>query len=226
MGKKIEDEINSLVEVGKKIVDKATNLSSDMKGTELAEVTSWVTRLGQIVRNLYGLDSQQYSNYKLALETENFYGIHSNWCSQVSQMFGIAISVKHDLEHDLLFNIRVLMQADIFADFLEMGEYLLNEGYKDASAVIIGTVLENSLRKLCENNNIPTTKTSGAPLTIDPLNSALVKNEVYNKLVQKQITTWAHIRNKAAHGEYDEYDTNETKMMLLFVQSFVEQHLK
>ena len=218
-------EIDSLVNVGGDILNKATSARSSMQGNELAEVTSWVTRLGQLIRKLYGTDSQQFSNYTQALNTRNFYSIHSSWNAHISQMLGIAISVKHDYAKGLLNNIKALLQADIFSDFLEMGEYLLKEGYKDAAAVIIGAVLEDSLRKLCNKHAIPTNKENGTPLTIDPLNAALAKANVYSKLVQKQITTWAHIRNKAAHGEYEQYDKNQTEMMLLFVQSFAEQHL-
>jgi len=221
----IQNEIAALIDIGNKIVAKAISASSAIKGNDLAEVTSWVTRLGQLVRNLYGTESQQYSNYNDALQTRNFYNIHSNWNAHVSQMLGIANTVRHDYDNGLLFKIRAQVQADIFADFLEMGEYLLNESYKDAAAVIIGTVLEDSIRKLCTQNGIPTVKTNGQPLTIDPLNSALAKANVYSKLVQKQITTWAHIRNKAAHGEYDAYDENQVNMMLLFVQNFAEEYL-
>ena len=129
------------------------------------------------------------------------------------------------MENDLLGNIKGLLQADIFADFLEIGEHLLAEGYKDAAAVTIGAVLEDGLRKLCDKNGIDTMRPNGSRLTIDPLNTELAKQAVYSKLTQKQVTSWAHIRNKAAHGEYDEYDKSQVKMMLLFVQGFAEQHL-
>lgn len=221
----IKNEIYNLVETGNKIINRAISLSSEMEGNELAEVTSWVTRLGQLIRKLYGTESQQFSNYTLALKTDNFYYIHSEWNAHISQMCGIALSMKYDYENGLLIDIRALVQADIFADFLEMGEYLLKEGYKDAAAVIIGAVLEDSLRKLCEKHGISTSKENGKPLTIDPLNTALTKAEIYSKLNQKQITTWAHIRNKAAHGEYSKYDKNQVEMMLLFVQGFAEQYL-
>ena len=220
-----QTEINSFVDIGTKIVNRAMSADSGFEGSELAEVTSWVTRLGQLIRKLYGTDSQQFSNYNQALKTDSFYNIHSNSYAQVSQMLGISMSVKHDYDNGLLDNIKSLLQADIFADFLEMGEYLLNEGYKDAAAVIIGAVLEDSLRKLCDNNGISTNKENGSPLTIDPINVALAKGDVYSKLVQKQITTWAHVRNKAAHGEYSEYDKKQIEMMLLFVQNFSEQYL-
>lgn len=221
----IQIEIADLVKTGDDIITKAVSSDSGIVGSELAKITSWVTRLGQLVRNLYGTESQQFANYNQALKTKNFYNIHSNWNEHVSQMLGIAYTVKHDYEKGLLFNIRSLLQADIFADFLEMGEYLLNEGYKDAAAVIIGAVLEDSLRKLCQKNCISTENSNGKPLTIDPLNSSLAKENVYSKLVQKQITTWAHVRNKAAHGEYDEYNKEQVDMMLLFVQKFAEDHL-
>ena len=106
-----------------------------------------------------------------------------------------------------------------------MGEYWLNEEDKDAAAVIIGAVLEDSLRKLSERHDLPIENSSGRPLTRDPLNVAMAREDVYNKLVQKQITTWAHIRNKAAHGEYSEYNSDQVQMMLLFVQNFAAEYL-
>lgn len=226
MKEKIGREIDDLIKIGERILANALSSQKGLAGNELVEVTAWVTRLGQIIRKLYGTESQQFANYSQALDTPNFYSIHISYNAHISQMFGIANTIKHDYEKGLLYEIRVLLQADIFADFLEMGEYLLNEGYKDAAAVIIGAVLENSLRKLCDKNGIATVDNNGRPLTIEPLNAALTKAEIYSKLLQKQITSWAHIRNKAAHGEYSEYDHEQVKMMLLFVQNFAEQYLK
>jgi hypothetical protein len=221
----IKKEINSLIELGAKIIRSASNSDSGFEGDQISEVMSWVTRLGQLIRKLYGENSQHFENYKKAISTENFYTIHSNWYGHVSQVHGIAITVKHDLENGLLGSIKGLLQADIFADFLEIGEHLLHEGYKDAAAVTIGAVLEDGLRKLCVKHGIPVNKPNGSPHTIDPLNNELAKNEVYSKLVQKQITSWAHIRNKSAHGEYSEYEKSHVEMMLLFVQGFSEQYL-
>lgn len=219
-------EVNDLVETGLRMLQRAQLLSSGMDGEELADATAWVTRLGQMVRNVYGEQSQQFFSYSSALSTKEFYSIHSNWNKHVSQLVGVAKSVQHDLKQGLLFNLRSIVQADVFADFLEMGEYLLNERYKDAAAVIIGAVLEDGLRKLSEKHGLSIHGPTGRSLTIDPLNNALASDGAYSKLVQKQITTWAHIRNKAAHGEYSEYSAEQVQMMLLFVQSFFAEHLK
>lgn len=225
LNSRITSEIDSLVETGVRLNQLVSTSSRRIGGDELAEIATWVTRLGQLVRNLYGEKSQHFDSYSRALATPNFYNLHGDYYEHFTQMQGVANAIKHDLSNGLLINIKSLAQAEVFADFLEMGEYLLNEGYKDAAAVIIGSVLEDSLRKLCERASLTVVGNSGKPLTIDPLNTQLAKADVYSKLVQKQITTWAHVRNKAAHGDYSEYTTEQVQMMLLFVQSFASEHL-
>lgn len=225
LSKIVKNEINAVIEIGETIIQKASRAARKLEGGDLTEVSSWVTRIGQLLRKLYGENSQHYVNFDRAISTENFYTIHSNWYGHISQVQGVALTVKHDVENGLISSIKGLLQAEIFANFLEIGEHLLSEGYKDAAAVTIGAVLEDGLRELCKKNNIDITKPNGSPLTIEPLNTELAKNEVYSKLTQKQITSWAHIRNKAAHGQYNEYDKSQVEMMLLFVQGFAEQHL-
>ena len=225
LSKTVIIEIKALIDIGDTILQKASRAGSSFEGSDLAEVSSWVTRLGQLLRKLYGENSQHYANFDRAISTENFYVIHSNWYGHISQVQGIALTVRHDIDNDLIGSIKGLLQAEIFANFLEIGEHLLSEGYKDAAAVTIGAVLEDGLRELCKKNNLAITKPNGSPLTIEPLNAELAKNGVYSKLTQKQITSWAHIRNKAAHGQYNEYDKPQVEMMLLFVQSFADQHL-
>jgi len=223
---KINTEVKSLVESGMSILNKIQKLDSSLPANEVVDVSSWVTRLGQLIRRLYTESSEHYKSYTHALSTTNFYNLHSNWNTHFAQLVGVSKSIQHDITTGFLIDFKSIVQADIFADFLEMGEYLLQEGYKDAAAVIIGTVLEDTLRKLSERNGLPVANASGKPLTMEPLNVELAKQEVYSKLTQKQITSWAHIRNKAAHGEFDEYNAEQVQFMLLFVQGFASDSLK
>jgi hypothetical protein len=43
----VTKEVNSMIELGKKIVRNASGADCGFEGNEIAEVTSWVTRLGQ-----------------------------------------------------------------------------------------------------------------------------------------------------------------------------------
>ncbi len=86
-------------------------------------------------------------------------------------------------------------------------------------------VLEDSLRKLADPKGVAVISPTGKPLTIDPLNVALAKAGVYNALAQKQITTWANLRNDAAHGQFTKYDAEQVRQMLIFVQKFCSDYL-
>jgi hypothetical protein len=99
---KIEAELRRLIEQGVKILGRAQILASAMAGVELAEVSSWAIRLGELVKKVYGEKSQRYSTYLQTTATPNFYSIHGNWNAHIAQMLGLAKSVEHDLEHGLI----------------------------------------------------------------------------------------------------------------------------
>ncbi len=53
-----------------------------------------------------------------------------------------------------LQSVTELIHADLFSDFLEMADHLIEQKYKDPAAVITGSVLEEHLRKLCDKNGM------------------------------------------------------------------------
>lgn len=224
ISKTISDEVASLIQIGEELTAKAKGSDSGLEDADISKAASWVTRAGEMIKRLYPADSQHLESYKACSKQYNFSIMHSNYYQHLSIVTGLLRGVQHELEKGLLIGIKKLLQADIFADFLEMAEHILKENYKDARAVIIGSVLEDTLRKLADANGILTTA-GDRPLTIEPLNTALAKAGVYNKLVQKQIMSWADLRNNAAHGHYGKYDKGQVEMMLLFTQDFCSRHL-
>jgi hypothetical protein len=222
---KDKKEIDELVEFGENLSKLASESGSGLMQDLVIKTSSWTTRIGHIILKLYSKESIHYQNFEKTLSTGNFYSMHSNHYLHLPMMTGVIKAIQHEYNNDLLDDIKFLIQADIFADFLEMAEYLLNENYKDASAVLIGGVLENSLRKLSEKHLLPVENDNGKMLTLEPLNVQLAKANVYDKLIQKQITSWGELRNKAAHGEYLCYDKSQVEMMLLFVQKFSSEYL-
>jgi hypothetical protein len=224
---KLKTETKSLIEEGLRILSLAEFAETGLAGKDLADVSAWVTRLGQLVRTVYGEKSQQFDSYNEALKTPNFYYIHCNNNAQISRLVGVAKSTQHDIEQDLLFDFRALVQADVFADFLEMAEYLLSGHYKDPSAVLAGSVLEEHLRKLALKNVIPITFTDGRGNIVhkkaDTINADLVKASVYNVLQQKNVTAWLALRNNAAHGQYSEYSEENVSLMLKGILLFMSQ---
>ena len=137
---------------------------------------------------------------------------------------GIVLSIKTEIENGWLNTVKGLVSAEVFSDFLEMGEYLLDEGYKDPAAVVLGSVLEEHLRQLCSKNGVDTHSIKdgkSVPKKADLLNAELTKKGVYNILDQKQVTAWLDLRNKAAHGNYSDYSSDQVNLMYQGIIGFV-----
>ena len=211
INERLLDEINELVTIAERLSRDASCAERSLGPERVEELTSVSSRSGQLILRLYGQNSQYHHSLQKVLNTDHFSSMHSNWFRHISELGGILKGVQHDMKSGMLSDFRKLLQAEIFADFLDMAEHLLNEGYKDAAAVILGAVLEDSLRKLSNGRGLPVTLTNGKLLTIDPLNVALAKDEAYGPLVQKQVTTWATLRNDAAHGHFSKYDADQVK---------------
>lgn len=116
------------------------------------------------------------------------------------------------------------MTAEVFTDYIEMAEYLLEEEYKDAAAVIAGSTLEEHLRQLCKKNGIPVVRQKDGkdvPMKADQVNADLAKAGVYTMLDQKLVTAWLDLRNKAAHGEYNGYNADQVKAMIAGITEFM-----
>jgi hypothetical protein len=144
--------------------------------------------------------------------------------TSIKPVKGIVQSLRDAYAQGYLQNVRELIHADVFSDFLEMAEHLLNEGYKDAAAVICGSVLEEHLRKLCVKNSITTTRPDGSPKKADTLNGELGTANAYSKLDLKSITGWLDLRNSAAHGHYGNYTKEQATLMLQSVRDFISRN--
>ena len=78
-----------------------------------------------------------------------------------SRMLGIIRALRDAYTRGQLQSLVELVHADVFADFLDMASHLLDEGYKDAAAVMIGSVLEEQLKKLSMKHSIALTDANG-----------------------------------------------------------------
>ena len=112
----------------------------------------------------------------------------------------------------------VSVKAEDSSDILDQATELLQSSYKDPACVLAGVALEITLKELSSRNNIPFGK-------LDSMNIELCKKDVYNMGMQKKITAWAHWRNKAAHGEWDEYKDTDVSDMIRGITRFVADHL-
>ncbi len=139
----------------------------------------------------------------------------------VEDGLGILAAAKNEIQGGWLFTTKEIVSAEILSDFIEMAICLLGEQCKEAAAVMGGSVLEEHLRQLCNKHGKIVRSGKSVPKKADSLNSELASANIYTKLDQKSVTAWLDLRNKAAHGEYSEYSTEQVELMLNGVTDFI-----
>ena len=201
--------------------DKATSSSKYKDLSGLPETERH--RLISLLRSVLTRWSPTRSSY--LQDVENTIAAWGPGTGQIAiGLYGSAQALLSDYQNGRLQTAAELIHADLFADYLEMAEYLLKECYKDPAAVIVGSSLEAHLRKLCEKHEIGTTKPGGASLKASAMNDDLKRAGVYDKNEHKQVTAWLGIRNDAAHGDYDKYDSAKVEMLLMGVRNFISRY--
>ena len=170
--------IEQLLQQGQEVLaTRHASRNSSAMVVDLAKMKGFRSASLSFIERVYGLTHTHYQEFdKITKE---------NYPDYTEAGIAILESIKDEVSGDWLFSIKGLITADVFADFIEMANYLLEQNYKDAAAVIVGSVLEEHLRQLAQANNIETvieTEDKIKPKKADRLNADLANDNIYSKL--------------------------------------------
>lgn len=202
---KIIGQLEVLIEKHSELQRKSQH--DDLSDLSKVERQSLVTRSLAAIHRVTGVDSTYSTEIERILQESPQLHMHT------SSIMGIVHALKDDLHAGYVRTLVELVHADIFADFLDMAYHLQESGFKDAAAVITGSTLESHIKELCQKYKVGLEK-NGKPEKADKLNADLTKAGAYAKLDQKNITAWLDLRNKAAHGNYDEYTSEQVGLLI------------
>lgn len=214
-----QERLDALIKAGQQVLVTSQAPGEGIIGDNYVDSVmfyEWKAASLSFVSYLFG---ERHTHYRLLNQ-----GCQDPCEADTLKGLGVLNAAKQDIEGGFLVSLKSLVAADLFADFIEMADHLLEAGYKDAAAVLIGGVLEEHLRRLCSANRIVLTEAS-KPKRADRLNADLAKASVYNMLDHKSVTSWLDLRNKAAHAEYDSYSPEQVRLMLHGVHDFVARTL-
>ncbi len=173
---------------------------------------AWGVSVLSLFRQAFGENGIHTEQFSKAFENS------ANYLSSFQVLYAIFISAKEDYEGGYMFNLRGLVKAEVLSDAMDQAEELLNANYKDPACVLIGVSLEVAVKHLASKNMIAIGK-------LDKMNADLSKAGVYNVAKQKQVTAWADLRNKGAHGDWTAYSRDDVKEMHTGVQRFIADYL-
>jgi len=215
---RVVQRLKELIQMGEQVLATKREPPGNTIGFDATvnsqDAYQWFTSVQNILVRVFSSESEHYKNFTARG------GKRGLTYSPVFRAQGILKAALDDFEGGHLFHVRELVEAELFADFLEQARQLLDAGYFAPAAVVAGSVLEDGLRKLCGKHELAVPERP----KIDQMNADLAKAGVYTKLVQKRVTAIAGVRNSAAHGHWDEFEEADVEDMVSWTGRFMEDH--
>lgn len=221
LDERITRRLKELVELGERVLATKKLVNIDprnvvaMVDEQLAH--RWSASTHSLLASVFGEQSDYYQGFSAIFQDPH----RRIFEAQVRRGQGILLGAQSEYLDGGIFKVRHLVEAELFDDMLSQADHLHEHSYYQAAAVIAGAVLEDTLRKMCQRANIALPDRP----KVDSMNADLARQDVYDKLVQKQVTVWADLRNKAAHGEWDKFRSEDVEAMLRDVRRFVSERL-
>ncbi|MEN5255271.1 hypothetical protein [Pseudomonas protegens] len=134
----------------------------------------------------------------------------------LQQQIAILESIEKRFESSL-FDIKQLVQADLFDSELDVARELLKNKFSRAAGAVAGVVLEGHLKQVCDNHNLP--KKSG---TIAVLNDALKAAGVIELSQSRHIQFLGDIRNKCGHKNPTDPTVDEVGELITGVDKVIK----
>ncbi|WP_411811953.1 hypothetical protein ACLB9Y_00940 [Chryseobacterium scophthalmum] len=196
------------------VVMQGQSRHKDLSDLPQHERQSLVTRAISAIHRISG----QYSTY--SSEIDRILKGNPDLHLHTSFIIGITQALRDDLNLGYIQSLTEIVHAEVFSEFIDMAKHLCVNGYKDPAAVIAGSTLESHLKKLATKYVIPL-EVADRPVKAEKLNQDLAKIPAYSLLDQKNVTAWLDLRNKAAHGNYGDYNIDQVKLLISSIQDFI-----
>jgi len=203
--KRVYERFAQLVQEGRRIV-----YQNDGKAIRNhAQYFAWLTKCHTIFQQVFGEEHP----FSLAWNGAE----HSVTLYSAQQALAYVEGAYDEARYGFVDGLTGMIVGEVFADFLELAEFYASQRQKDSAAMVAGAVLEQGLKRLCEQKKIKVESSND----LAAVNQKLYQAKVYSKLVYQQIHGYNTLRNHAAHGEFDEYDDSQVKLMVMGVRDIL-----
>jgi len=213
----VKNQITSLIERSRQLMVGDSEYGQALSAAQKQECSAWMASALHVVHLVCPNTENAYRK-----RAEKIAGKNSGWAinSDVGE-FGFLLSALYkDIEQGLLASVADRARAETFDNFLDHAKEYLKENLKNEAGVISGVVFEDSLRRVCRKNGI---EDKGEKL--DNLISELAKKDIISQAKAKRARAAAHVRAKATHAQWDEFDLNDVKGTIDFTEELILAHL-
>ena len=181
------------------------------------DCSAWLTSAQNIIHIVCPSPASPYhQKADTVLSKQWGYLIHNG----VAELRAVLQSLLVDANAGLLASVADQARAETFDDFLDHASAYLAESRTNEAGVIAGVVFEDALRRICRKQAIVE-----KDVQLDQLISALSANGTISGVKAKRARSAAHVRTKASHAQWDEFDLSDVEATITFTREIIAAHL-
>lgn len=173
-------------------------------------------------RKQINFETYSISDYLIGMVVKDGWGgeafKRSSIITKFQQQFAIVESLKSRFDSSL-YNIKELLQADLFDSELEAAKELQKKGFLRAAGAICGVVIERHLSQVCDRRGIKVTKKNPS---INDINSLLQSNNIIGVQDMRFIQLMGDIRNKCDHNKKEEPTDDDITTIISGAQKIIK----
>ena len=216
----IEKDIESRL---KQLLDDSKSLSMGNANDQCTDpiqmqaCSAWLTSAQNLVHLIFSDPSSPY-RWKTDLIASRSFGhmIHSS----VGELAAVLIALQNDADLGLLASVADSVRAETFDNFLDHSDAYLRKNSKNEAGVIAGVVFEDTVRRICRKNKIVE-----KGVQVDQLISDLSSKAVISGMKAKRARVAAHVRTKATHAQWDEFEVKDVRATIEFTRELIDSKL-
>ncbi|OIO61380.1 MAG: hypothetical protein AUJ47_09715 [Candidatus Marinimicrobia bacterium CG1_02_48_14] len=184
---------------------------------QLADCSAWITAAQNAVHLIFTSPNAPYR-----LKADRIAGASHGYVipTAVAELASVLRSMVTDANAGLLASVANQARAETFDDFLDHADAYVKEGRKNEAGVIAGVVFEDTLRQVCRNESI-----AEKGLKLDGLISELTTRGELSGVKAKRVRVAAHVRTKASHAQWDEYELEDVRATIEFTRELISAKL-
>jgi hypothetical protein len=196
-----------------KTSSRARRRLSAMAG-HVAQCSAWITEALNVTS--YAIPSPQNA-YRAQIEADR----PGFMLQRVASIAETLRALLPDIDAGLLGDLGDQVRAETFDNFLDHGAAYLADDRKMEAGVIAGVVFEDTIRRIYHNKIADDDKGKN----LEDLISALARKGVITGQQSKQAKVAAHVRSKATHALWDEFDIAGVQATTQLTRQFLADHL-
>ena len=213
---KIQNRITGLVNETAAVARDPADENLGIDQAQISECIGWLAAAQSIVE----LACPPLHAYRMqfARIMAKSMGAVAHW--RVQEVAALLTRLAIDINEGLIASVVDQAAAETFDKFLDHADAYLGENRKDPAGVVAGVVFEDTIRRIYRKNSA-----SDAGKNLDDLISALAKSQVITATKAKRARTAAHVRTKATHANWDEFDAEDVKETVRLTRQLLDDHL-